>query len=92
MNVEIITKEDLEKFKQELFEEIRKANSTQAFGLNKLLKASDVRKMLGISLGTLQNLRINGTLPYSKVGGTTYYLYDDIIKLIEKTKQNGNKI
>lgn len=91
MTIEIITKEDLEKFKQELFEEMRKTNTSQSGGLNKLLKASDVRKMLGISMGTLQNLRINGTLPYSKVGGTTYYLYDDILKLIEKTKRNGEK-
>jgi hypothetical protein len=33
------------------------------------LKSVDVRKMLNISPGTLQNLRINGTLRYTKIGG-----------------------
>ena len=40
--------------------------------------------MLGISPGTLQNLRINGTLTYSKIGGMMYYRYQDIMKLLEK--------
>jgi hypothetical protein len=37
------------------------------------LKSSDVRKMLGISHGTLQNLRIKGVLPYQKLGGIMFY-------------------
>jgi hypothetical protein len=32
--------------------------------------------MFNISAGTLQNMRINGTLPYSKVGTTILYDYD----------------
>jgi hypothetical protein len=38
---------------------------------------------LGISAGTLQNLRINGTLTPSKVGGTHFYKRSDIQKLLE---------
>jgi hypothetical protein len=33
------------------------------------LKSSEVRNMLGISHITLQNLRTNGLLPHSKLGG-----------------------
>jgi hypothetical protein len=44
--------------------------------------------MLGISPGTLQNLRVNGTLPYAKVGGVIYYAYEDILKVMEENKRN----
>jgi hypothetical protein len=33
--------------------------------------------MLGISHGTLQNLRVTKVLPYQKVGGIMFYKYDD---------------
>lgn len=86
MKVELITKDDLESFKKELFEEIRR----NRFHLKKTdqiqkewLKSFEVRKLLGISAGTLQNLRLNGTLPYTKVGGLMYYRYEDIQKLMD---------
>ena len=44
--------------------------------------------MLGISHGTLQNLRIKNVLPYQKVGGLIFYKYDDIIKLLEGGKNS----
>ena len=47
------------------------------------LKSYEVRKLLGISAGTLQNLRVNGTLPYTKIGGLMYYRFEDIQKLME---------
>ena len=34
--------------------------------------------MLDVSTGTLQTLRINGTLPYTLIGGVIYYDADDI--------------
>jgi hypothetical protein len=37
------------------------------------LKSYEVRKMLGISPGTLQTLRNNGKIPFTKMGGLTYY-------------------
>jgi len=50
------------------------------------LKSSEVRKLLKVSAGTLQNLRINGTLPYRKIGGSMYYRIEDLKKLM-----NGDK-
>ena len=47
------------------------------------LKSYEVRKLLGISEGTLQNLRLNGTLPYTQIGGLMYYRYEEIRKLME---------
>jgi hypothetical protein len=39
--------------------------------------------MLGISHGTLQNLRIKNILPHRKIGGLMYYKYQDILKLLK---------
>lgn len=47
-----------------------------------MAKSYEVRKLLNISAGTLQNLRINGTLAYTKIGGLMYYKYSDIEKVL----------
>ena len=84
MSVEIITKEDLLQFKSELLLEIRQLiKPSESNGTRQWLKSAEVRKLLNISPGTLQNLRINGTLRYTKVGGTMYYKSADITKLLE---------
>ena len=48
------------------------------------LKSAEVRELLKISPGTLQNLRINGTLKYKRIGGIIYYNYEGIVKMLEK--------
>ncbi|KGE13791.1 helix-turn-helix domain-containing protein [Sphingobacterium deserti] len=86
MNVELITRGDLEQLKQELIEEIRRSNPHPRKQGNEpkvYLKSYEVRKLLGISAGTLQNLRVNGTLPFKKIGGLMYYRYEDIQNLME---------
>lgn len=82
---ELLTKDDLERFKEELFEELRKFDLSQYQGMatKEWLKSCEVRKLLGISPGTLQNLRVNGTLPYTKIGSLMYYRYEDIRKLLD---------
>jgi len=88
MAIEVITKEDLNEFRHTLLNDIKqmlpasKHNPKQ----KQWLKSSEVRKMLKISPGTLQNLRINGTLSFSKIGGIILYSYDDIEALIESNK------
>jgi len=73
MGLEILTKEDLVEFGNGLLEEIRKIVKIDSPAKKRFLKGHDVRKVLGISQGTLQNLRINGTLPFSKIGSIYYY-------------------
>ncbi|MFV8465805.1 helix-turn-helix domain-containing protein [Flavobacterium sp. LB1P62] len=87
MAATIITTEDLLEFKIDLLEEIRKIIGSQITEqTKKWLKSPEVRKLLKISPGTLQNLRINGTLSYTKIGGTIYYANQDIEKLLENNK------
>lgn len=42
--------------------------------------------LLQISPGTLQNLRIKGTLPYTKVGGIIFYDSEEIQKVMDNNR------
>jgi len=87
MPTSIITTDDLRDFKFELLDDIKKILTKQASGtLKKYLKSSEVMELLQISPGTLQNLRINGTLPFSKMGGIIYYDSEDIQKVMLKNR------
>ncbi|MBD3903349.1 helix-turn-helix domain-containing protein [Chryseobacterium sp. Ch-15] len=86
MAISIITKEDLQQFKIELLEGIEILLKGKTTEQKLWLRSSEVKKLLNISSGTLQNLRINGTLSYSKIGGSLYYNYKDIQKLLTDKK------
>ena len=64
MAATIITTEDLREFKMELLDDIKHLlNNQSGHTFKKWLKPPEVKELLGISSGTLHNLRINGTLP-----------------------------
>ncbi|UOE49163.1 helix-turn-helix domain-containing protein [Mucilaginibacter sp. SMC90] len=83
---ELVTKEDLEVFGNKLLEAITIILQPGKGPSKQWLKSKDVRKLLNISPGTLQNLRINGTLSYTKIGGMIYYKLEDIHKVLEGGK------
>lgn len=82
MQIEILTREELLKFKTELIQEIKQAIKSEDVQPKQWLRSSEVRGLLKISSGTLQNLRIKGILRYEKVGGIFYYAYTDIVQLL----------
>lgn len=82
MNVELITKEDLNQLKRELIQELTELIGMNTMPTKKWLRSVEVRKMLSISSGTLQNLRIQGNVKFSKVGGIFYYDVNDITKMM----------
>ncbi|MFC4740455.1 helix-turn-helix domain-containing protein [Flavobacterium ponti] len=84
---QIITREDLNEFRSLLLNDLKEIIQSKPQQTKQWLKSKEVRKLLNISPGTLQNLRINGTLTYTKVGGIMYYDNSDIEKLL-----NGNKV
>ena len=61
------------------------------------IDGQDVMHTMHISKRTLQSLRDNGTLPYSRINGKFYYKVADIESLLEsnysqsKPTDNGNK-
>lgn len=91
MATQVLTLEDLQDFKRELLQEMKSLFEESTTGKSKKwLKSTEVREMLGISPGTLQNLRINGTLPYSKMGGVIYYDHDEIQRILSSNRvDNG---
>lgn len=94
MATEVLTLEDLQEFKKDLLQEMKNLFAQSPSGKSKKwLKSTEVREMLGISPGTLQNLRINGTLPYSKMGGVIYYDHDEIQRILSTNRiDNGLQI
>ncbi|MBA4241433.1 MAG: DNA-binding protein [Sphingobacteriaceae bacterium] len=91
MAVELITKEDLNIFKTDLLNEIRQLIKPRGANLaqKEWLKSYEVRKLLSISPGKLQNMRVNGTIEFTQIGGLMFYKYDDIVKLMENNKSKN---
>lgn len=89
--LEFITREDLEKFKLELFAELRRPGQKlhKQSEQKEWMKSYEVRKLLSISPGTLQSLRNNGTLKFNKIGGLMYYKYEDVVTLVEGKSRGG---
>ena len=85
---DIITKKDLEAFKQELFTLLGKQTADEF----KWLKAAEVRKLLGVSGSTLVNLRVKGELLYSKVGGLYFYKREEVEKMLERGEKKSPKV
>ena len=84
MSATIITTDDLREFKLQLFKELKNLmHQTEEKKLKKYLKSSEVMDLLQISPGTLQHLRLNGTLPYVKIGGLIFYEATDIQKVMD---------
>tara|TARA_R110002050_G_scaffold4573_3_gene22171 strand:+ start:17120 stop:17392 length:273 start_codon:yes stop_codon:yes gene_type:complete len=87
MAATIITTEDLYDFKIQLFGELKKLlKENPQTAPKKYLKSAEVMEMLQVSPGTLQNLRINGTLPYTKIGGIILYEYEEILKVLKDNR------
>ena len=88
MPAQILTTDDLREFKVEMLEEIKKLLwQNGVHPVKKWLKSPEVRKLLGISPGTIQNLRLNGSLPFTKIGGIIYYDSEDVQKMLLSRKQ-----
>jgi hypothetical protein len=84
MAAEIITKEDLQEFGEHLLNQMKvliTGDSTEE--PRKFLKSYQVKNLLKISNNTLQTLRDNGTIPFTKIGGILYYSYEDIMKVLK---------
>lgn len=84
MKIDIVTMDELQQFKTEFIREMRSLiidnKPTQT---TEWLRSIEVRKMLNISPGTLQNLRVSGTLPFKKIGGSMYYNKQEIEKMMK---------
>lgn len=83
---EIVTKDDLRQFGLVLLDKIKIVIQENAFAQTKSpqpewLKSKSVRKMLDISAGSVQNLRMTQKVRFKKVLGSYYYNKEDLEKL-----------
>lgn len=83
MSVEVITKEDLQVFRLQLINDLKTLLRDKQDTKKEWLRSCEVRKLLKVSPGTLQNLRITGKLKSSKIGGIFFYKYSEIEKLLD---------
>ncbi len=90
MPASILTTDDLREFKTELFDEIKSLitkSQTPSVQQKKFLKSAEVADLLGISANTLYQMRVNRQLPFTKVNGTIFFEWDDIISMMAKNKK-----
>ena len=85
---EPITKADLRQMHLLLINEIREMiNSRETKGniaAPEWMRSREIRKILNISAGTLQNLRIQGKIRHKKVMGSYYYKRSDLDMLFKE--------
>ena len=85
MTTQIITTDDLKEFRSELLNDIKKLLKINSdIGNRKYLKSPDLMKILNVSHSTLQTLRINGTLPYIKIGGIIYFDSEEVTRVMKE--------
>lgn len=84
MELQLMTKDDFMALKCDLIDEIRRIISPVKED-SEWLKSKDVMEILKCSPGSLQNLRVSGALPFSKIGGTIYYSKKNIMRLLNNS-------
>ena len=77
----LITKEELDSFKEELLSQLQKIQNVKT--QSSWMRSKNVRQLLGISDSTLQTMRINGTIPSYKLGTSWFYRHNEIIAALE---------
>lgn len=80
---EIVTLEKFNDFENRIFKELEELKQTSTTD-NRWLKSSDVKDLLGISHGKLQDLRDRGLIPFTKLGGVIFYDRIEIEKMLLK--------
>lgn len=90
---QLVTLGDLQEFKDEVLNSIKLLviRGHSPSGNKQWLKSYEVRKMLGISPGTLQTLRNNRTMPFTRIGGIMYYNLNDVNQMLIDRKSPSKK-
>ena len=89
MPTHVVTTADLKLFKAELIDELKEVLAQTHPPSQQWLRSAEVRERLNISAATLQTLRINGHLPYSKIGGMLLYPQEGIERVLAENLINN---
>lgn len=80
----VLTSENISRLIDALQYDPKKPVFTEASLLIEWIESEEAMKILGVSVGTLQNLRNNGTVPYTRLGGKLKYKKSDLLNILEK--------
>ncbi|MDI3321314.1 helix-turn-helix domain-containing protein [Pinibacter soli] len=84
---QLVTTDDLQELRKSIVADLISAlKPSLQPPLKKWLNSHEVRRLLKISPGTLQTLKNNGIITFSKIGGVHFYDADEIQKLLESGK------
>lgn len=85
MEIDVLTRADLQTFRTQLLNDIKQLFSTEKNDakMKRWLRSKEVRKLLNISAGTLQTLRVTQKIGFTKIGNLYYYKMDDIESLLK---------
>lgn len=90
VNIEAGTFREIITSIQQLKEKLENIKGRQTSkSLDDWMDNQEVCLALNISQRTLQAMRSNGTLPFSKIDRKTYYRRQDVIRLIEKERRDN---
>lgn len=85
---QLVTVSDLQEFKEDLLLSLARLIKQDAIKQpKKWLKSHEVKTLLGISNGTLYSMRINGSLPFTKIGNIIYYDQEDVNSLLSSGRK-----
>ena len=88
MNLELVTKQDLQALRMQLMSDIKmllQAQNSQSSSQSiEGYKTKDVRRILGCSINKLVSLRTSRKIRWKKIGGTVYYNREDVRRLLEE--------
>ncbi len=92
MNIDILTKNDMDEIRQHLISDLKETIGSNINKMTDWIRSSEVQDILNCSSSTLQNFRANNILPFTKLGGTLYYDRSEIERILkEKYNERNNK-
>jgi len=85
MSINVITTEEFKAFQETFLNELReiKNQANKDSIKREWIRSNDIKKLLGISHGKLQELRNNGKLKFSRIDNIIYYKLSDINQMLE---------
>ena len=90
MNIDIITKSDIEELRQRLINDLKETIGSNNIKMTDWIRSAEVQDLLNCSSSTLQNFRTNNILPYTKLGGTLYYDRSEIERILKNNHNDKN--
>lgn len=94
MNLKVIEKDTLDKFRKELIIEITSILQKGISGDMKKewLTEKEAMQYLDVSKSTIQKYRLNGQLDFSQMNNKIYIKYADIISFLESNYTKKNQL